>query len=191
MGVLLYVICCFFLVVFNILPLIFSVWLLHVSMCSSLDLFCLRLKVSIGFEMEESLMTWPEALRASDADKSSMTVEEVKGSVAQLCPTLCKPMACPWNSPGKKTGVGSLLQGIFLTQGSNLGVLHCRKILYHLSYWRKINERWGIVITDKSERIQNPPHLYVVYSFIPVFSSPDSFPVLPILSSLILFLLKA
>ena len=28
---------------------------------------------------------------------------------------------CPWNSPGKSTGVGShsLLQGIFLTQGSN------------------------------------------------------------------------
>ena len=32
----------------------------------------------------------------------------------------------------KNTGVGSLslLQGIFLTQGSNLGLLHCRQILY-------------------------------------------------------------
>ena len=42
----------------------------------------------------------------------------------------------PWNSPGKNTGVGSysLLQGIFQTQGSNLGLLHCRWILYHLSY---------------------------------------------------------
>ena len=31
-------------------------------------------------------------------------------------------LLCPWNSPGKNTGVGcqSLLQGIFLTQGSNL-----------------------------------------------------------------------
>ena len=30
-------------------------------------------------------------------------------------------------------GVGchSLLQGIFLTQGSNLGLWHCRRILYH------------------------------------------------------------
>ena len=27
-----------------------------------------------------------------------------------------------------------LLQGIFLIQGSNLGLLHCRQILYHLSY---------------------------------------------------------
>ena len=36
----------------------------------------------------------------------------------------------PWNSPGQNTGVGSLslLQGIFLTQGSNPGLLHCRWI---------------------------------------------------------------
>ena len=33
---------------------------------------------------------------------------------------------CPWDSPGKNTGVSyhSLLQGIFLTQGLNLGYLH-------------------------------------------------------------------
>ena len=45
-------------------------------------------------------------------------------------------LLCPWESPGKKTGVGShsLLQGIFLTQGLNLGLLHCRQILYHLKY---------------------------------------------------------
>ena len=32
----------------------------------------------------------------------------------------------PWNSPGKNTGVGccALLQGIFLTQGSNPCLLH-------------------------------------------------------------------
>ena len=28
----------------------------------------------------------------------------------------------------------SFLQGIFLTQGSNLGLLHCKQILYHLSH---------------------------------------------------------
>ena len=28
----------------------------------------------------------------------------------------------------------SLLQGIFLTQGLNLGRLHCRQIIYHLSH---------------------------------------------------------
>ena len=40
--------------------------------------------------------------------------------------------------PGKpkNTGVGSLslLQGIFLTQESNRGLLHCRKILYQQRY---------------------------------------------------------
>ena len=43
---------------------------------------------------------------------------------------------CPWDSPGKNTGVGChfLLQGIFLTQGLNLGLLHCRQILCHLSH---------------------------------------------------------
>ena len=42
-----------------------------------------------------------------------------------------------WNSPGQNTGVGScfLLQGIFLTQELNQGLLHCRQILYLLGYW--------------------------------------------------------
>ena len=40
-------------------------------------------------------------------------------------------LLCPWDSPGKNPGVGchSLLQGIFLIQGSNPGVLHCRPCL--------------------------------------------------------------
>ena len=44
----------------------------------------------------------------------------------------------PAEPPGKpkNTGVGSLslLQGIFPTQKSNQGLLHCRQILYQLSY---------------------------------------------------------
>ena len=44
-------------------------------------------------------------------------------------------LLCPWDSPGKNTGVGChlLFQGIFPTQGLNLSLLwllHCRKILY-------------------------------------------------------------
>ena len=46
-------------------------------------------------------------------------------------------------SPGKpkNTGVGnlSLLQGIFLTQESNRGLLHCRWILYQLSYKQSLH----------------------------------------------------
>ena len=63
--------------------------------------------------------------------------------VTQLRPTLWDPMDCspPGSSVhgvslGKKTGVGcqALLQGIFLTQGLNPGLPHCRLILYHLSH---------------------------------------------------------
>ena len=37
-------------------------------------------------------------------------------------------LLCPWSFPGKNTGVGchALLQEIFPTQGSNLGLLHCK-----------------------------------------------------------------
>ena len=57
-------------------------------------------------------------------------------SVAQSCPTLCDPMDCSppgpsvhGDSPSRNTGVGchALLQGHFLTQGSNLCLLHCRR----------------------------------------------------------------
>ena len=45
-------------------------------------------------------------------------------------------LCSPWNSPGQNTGVSSLslLQGIFPTQELNQGLLHCRRILYQLSY---------------------------------------------------------
>ena len=68
----------------------------------------------------------------------SVTTYKVKVKVAQSCPTLCKPM--------DYTVLGILqaripeevafpfLQGIFLTQGSNPGLPHCRQILYHLSH---------------------------------------------------------
>ena len=39
-------------------------------------------------------------------------------------------LLCPWDSPGKSTGVGChfLLQGIFPTQGLDAGLLRCRQI---------------------------------------------------------------
>ena len=41
-----------------------------------------------------------------------------------------------WNAPDQNTAVGSLslLQGIFPTQGLNLGLPYCRRILYQLSH---------------------------------------------------------
>ena len=60
-------------------------------------------------------------------------------SHVRLCDPLgCSPpgFLCPWDFPGKNTWVGChpLLQGIFLTQRSNPGLLHSRQILYHLSH---------------------------------------------------------
>ena len=63
--------------------------------------------------------------------------------VAQSCPTFCNPMNCSrpgssvhGDSPSKNTGMGchALPEGIFPTQRSNPGLLHCRWILYHLSH---------------------------------------------------------
>ena len=52
-------------------------------------------------------------------------------------------LLCPWDFPGKDTGVGChfLLQGIFPTHGLNPGLLHCRQILYRLSY-REVLKSW-------------------------------------------------
>ena len=79
--------------------------------------------------------------------------------IAQSCLTLSDPM--DYSLPGssvhgilqarvlewvaiafsKDSGVGSysLLQGIFLTQGLNLGLLHCRQILHQLTCERSPN----------------------------------------------------
>ena len=58
-------------------------------------------------------------------------------SCLTLQPYGLQPMRlfCPWDSPGKNTGVGchALLQGIFPTQASNpcfLCLLHCKWVLY-------------------------------------------------------------
>ena len=67
--------------------------------------------------------------------RPSTTINKcVLGLGAQLCPTLCDPMDCSQlgssvhgDSPGKNARVGchALLQGIFPSQGSNPGFLHC------------------------------------------------------------------
>ena len=65
----------------------------------------------------------------------------MKVTVTQLCPTLVIPWTVAHQAPlpmefsRQDIGMGnhSLLQGIFLTQGSNQGLLHCKQILYCLS----------------------------------------------------------
>ena len=87
------------------------------------------------------------------SDENSMSVFLIKYQLCH-CKIFCNYNSCQflsghknsrfdphglyslWNSPGQNTGVGSLslLQGIFLTQESNWGLLYYRQILYQLSY---------------------------------------------------------
>ena len=63
--------------------------------------------------------------------------------VAKSCPTVLRlhdlwpiRLLCPWDFPGKNTGVGchSLLQGIFATQGSELSLPHLQANSLPLSH---------------------------------------------------------
>ena len=71
-------------------------------------------------------------------ERIPISMDDDDGLVAQSCLTLVTPWTVAHQVPlvigfsGKNTGVGChfLLQGIFLTQGSNPGLLHCRQILY-------------------------------------------------------------
>ena len=77
-----------------------------------------------------------------------------------LRPRGLKPsgLLCPWDSPGKSTGVGchALLQGIFPTQELNPGLVRCRQILYHLSHQvschRKGQTMGGVVVLNAALR---------------------------------------
>ena len=65
--------------------------------------------------------------------------------------------ASPWDSAGKNTGGGShsILQGIFLTQGLNSGLPHCRQVLYHLSHQRSPPNRGFPAGSDSKESACN------------------------------------
>ena len=80
---------------------------------------------------------------AVDINLGTWVAEDLICLVVQSCLSLCNPMDCSppgssvhADSLGKNTGVGchALLQGIFPTQGLNMGALHGRQILYHLSH---------------------------------------------------------
>ena len=72
--------------------------------------------------------------------------EECGGLVAKLCLTPAitqtvarqSPLSMGFSRQEYWSGLHSLLQGIFMTQGFNPGLLHCRQILYQLSYQGRI-----------------------------------------------------
>ena len=90
-------------------------------------------------------------------------------AIWKSCLTLCDPrdcslpgFLCPWNSPGKNTGLGchSLLQGIFPTQGLNLGLLQWQADSWPsdlpgkpLSHLGNLKKRVRIKYTFNGERL--------------------------------------
>ena len=70
--------------------------------------------------------------------KSSLPLQMLESESHSVMSVSLRPhrLYSPWNSLGQSTGVGSLslLQEIFPTQELNLGLLHCRQILYQRSY---------------------------------------------------------
>ena len=66
-------------------------------------------------------------------------------------------LLCPWDSPGKNTGVGchALLHRTFPTHGSNPVPLHCRHILYHLSH-QGSPEHWSGSLIPSSGDLPDP-----------------------------------
>ena len=70
--------------------------------------------------------------------KNAQTTTQLYWSILEPRSPALQADSLPFEPPGKpeNTGVGSLsfLQGIFLTQELNRGLLHCRRFLYQLSY---------------------------------------------------------
>uniref|UniRef100_A0A452ERL6 Ig-like domain-containing protein n=1 Tax=Capra hircus TaxID=9925 RepID=A0A452ERL6_CAPHI len=85
-----------------------------------------------------SAETWGRAASYQQGVLSATLLYEILLGKATLYAVLVSALVllCPWDFPGKNTGVAchSRSQGIFLTQGWNPGLLHCRQILHHLSH---------------------------------------------------------
>ena len=81
------------------------------------------------FDMEKSFQKWLLDLHPLGISKPCVSRLVVSDSLRPHgLPEELHRLLCPWNYPGKTTGVGchSLLQEIFLMQESNPGLLHCR-----------------------------------------------------------------
>ena len=75
-------------------------------------------------------------------------------------------LLCPWDFPGMDTGVHChfFLQGIFMTQGLNLGLLHCRQILYWLSFQGSPWELF-VLIYETTSKVRVVP-VFVFFFFV-------------------------
>ena len=109
-----------------------------------------QLKRKGGTERDQNIMDSDTLKNSTSEDLHHLLTHSIKGEVKVfvspfrffVTPGTVARQAPLWNSPGENTGVGShsLLQGIFPTQGSNPGLLHCRQIPYYLSHQGSSNQ---------------------------------------------------
>ena len=97
----------------------------------------LNIKTTNSFKNRQR-PTWT-FLQRQHTDDQEAHEKMLKVKVAQSCPTLVTPwtiQSMEFSRPEYWRGSCSLLQGIFPTQGSNPGLLHCRQILDQLNHQR-------------------------------------------------------
>ena len=107
------------------------------------------MKGGSNWRKEPSLFTYHKSMNEWIGDALDMVCEHAQ--LPSLVWLFCDPMDCspPGSSvhdfPGKNTGVGChfLLQGIFLTQGSNLHLLSWQADSFPLSTW-EVHWIWTI-----------------------------------------------
>ena len=123
----------------------------HLTLCDPMDSSLHQAPLSTGFSRQEY---WSGLPFPSAGDLPNPGIKPKSPALQADCLPAELPgtarLLCLWDFPDKSTGVGChfLLQGIFLTQGSNLGLLHCRRILYQLSHQG------------------NPYYKYIMYKYI-------------------------
>ena len=109
-----------------------------------------------------SAQVWFRSLRGEGSEEGAGKRSKIlqkcpeRGKTSDWIPAMADSIDQPsvvkllhsWDSPGKNPGEGChfLLQGIFLTQGSNPGLPHCRQTVYHLSHqgllqWSKEDQK--------------------------------------------------
>ena len=118
---------------------------LYLTLCKPMD--CSPPGSSVHGTLQARILEWVAISfsRGSSRPRDWTQVSHITGRCFNLWATreaqyFFEPLFWVGGGGGKNTGVGchSLLQEIFLTQGLNPGLPHCRQTLYHLSYQRSL-----------------------------------------------------
>ena len=99
-----------------------------VKVAQSCPIFCDPMDYTVHAILQARILEWQPVPSPGDLPNPGI---KPRSPALQEDSSSAEPQWKP-----KNTGVGglSLLQGIILTQGSNQGLLHCRRMLYQITY---------------------------------------------------------